>query len=86
MSPVMFPSFRARTCPTPIVGRGDKFDPEHQALLAESVGLLVVLETPGRTNRYQCPVESLAFALLISGTAARLLTFQCVTPRRRTTR
>jgi len=79
---------RGAHVPDPIVGRGDKFDPEHQALLAESVGLalLVVLETPGRANRYQCPVESLAFALLISGTAARLLTFQCVTPRRRTTR
>jgi RNA polymerase sigma factor (sigma-70 family) len=44
--------------PDPIVGRGDGFDPEHQALLAESVGLalLLVLETLG-------PAERLAFVL-----------------------
>src|SRR2546426_941767 len=39
--------------PDPIVGRGDKFDPEHQSLLAESVGLalLVVLETLAPAER-----------------------------------
>src|SRR5688572_10447724 len=33
--------------PEPIVGRADQFDPEHEALLADSVGLalLVVLDT-----------------------------------------
>src|SRR5205823_4779322 len=41
---------------------------------------------PSLCRQYQCPVESPAFALLVSGTDARLLTFQCVTPRRRTTR
>src|SRR5919112_74087 len=44
--------------PDPIVGRGDGFDPEHEALLADSVGLalLVVLET-------LAPAERLAFVL-----------------------
>ncbi len=44
--------------PDPIVGREDGADPEHQALLADSVGLalLVVLETLG-------PAERLAFVL-----------------------
>jgi RNA polymerase sigma-70 factor (ECF subfamily) len=44
--------------PDPIVGRADEFDPEHQALLADSVGLalLVVLDTLD-------PVERLAFVL-----------------------
>jgi RNA polymerase sigma factor (sigma-70 family) len=44
--------------PDPIVGRGDEFDPEHEALLGESVGLalLVVLET-------LAPAERLAFVL-----------------------
>jgi RNA polymerase sigma factor (sigma-70 family) len=44
--------------PEPIVSREDGVDPEHQALLADSVGLalLVVLETLG-------PAERLAFVL-----------------------
>jgi RNA polymerase sigma factor (sigma-70 family) len=44
--------------PDPIVSREDEFDPEHQAILADSVGLalLVVLETLG-------PAERLAFVL-----------------------
>ncbi|HEV2358712.1 MAG TPA: RNA polymerase sigma factor SigJ [bacterium] len=44
--------------PDPIVGREDRFDPEHEALLADSVGLalLVVLET-------LAPAERLAFVL-----------------------
>jgi RNA polymerase sigma factor (sigma-70 family) len=44
--------------PEPIVSREDRFDPEHQALLADSVGLalLVVLET-------LAPAERLAFVL-----------------------
>ena len=44
--------------PEPIVGREDRSDPEHQALLADSVGLalLVVLETLS-------PAERLAFVL-----------------------
>jgi len=44
--------------PDPIVGRPDGFDPEHQALLANSVGLalLVVLDTLD-------PAERLAFVL-----------------------
>jgi RNA polymerase sigma-70 factor (ECF subfamily) len=44
--------------PDPIVSRPDRIDPEHQALLADSVGLalLVVLET-------LAPAERLAFVL-----------------------
>ena len=44
--------------PEPIIGRPDAIDPEHQALLADSVGLalLVVLET-------LAPAERLAFVL-----------------------
>ena len=44
--------------PTPIVSRADGLDPEHEALLADSVGLalLVVLET-------LAPAERLAFVL-----------------------
>jgi RNA polymerase sigma factor (sigma-70 family) len=44
--------------PDPIVGREDRTDPEHEALLADSVGLalLVVLETLS-------PAERLAFVL-----------------------
>jgi RNA polymerase sigma-70 factor, ECF subfamily len=44
--------------PEPIVDRADGTDPEHEALLADSVGLalLVVLETPS-------PAERLAFVL-----------------------
>ncbi|WP_054056293.1 sigma-70 family RNA polymerase sigma factor [Alloactinosynnema sp. L-07] len=44
--------------PEPIVGQVDTIDPEHQAVLADSVGLalLVVLETLG-------PAERLAFVL-----------------------
>src|SRR4051812_42274554 len=44
--------------PEPIVSRGDGVDPEHEALLADSVGLalLVVLETLE-------PAERLAFVL-----------------------
>ncbi|MBA2636729.1 MAG: sigma-70 family RNA polymerase sigma factor [Solirubrobacterales bacterium] len=44
--------------PDPIVGRADGIDPEHEALLADSVGLalLVVLETLS-------PAERLAFVL-----------------------
>jgi RNA polymerase sigma factor (sigma-70 family) len=44
--------------PEPIVSRGDEVDPEHEALLADSVGLalLVVLET-------LTPPERLAFVL-----------------------
>jgi RNA polymerase sigma factor (sigma-70 family) len=44
--------------PDPIVSRGDRIDPEHEALLADSVGLalLVVLQT-------LAPAERLAFVL-----------------------
>src|SRR5206468_8279832 len=44
--------------PDPIVGRADGTDPEHEALLADSVGLalLVVLDT-------LAPAERLAFVL-----------------------
>jgi RNA polymerase sigma factor (sigma-70 family) len=44
--------------PEPIISRGDEVDPEHEALLADSVGLalLVVLETLS-------PAERLAFVL-----------------------
>src|SRR5690348_13539147 len=44
--------------PVPIVGRADGTDPEHEALLADSVGLalLVVLDT-------LAPAERLAFVL-----------------------
>jgi RNA polymerase sigma factor (sigma-70 family) len=44
--------------PDPVVSREDEFDPEHEALLADSVGLalLVVLET-------LTPAERLAFVL-----------------------
>src|SRR5215217_6362256 len=44
--------------PDPIVSRGDRIDPEHEALVADSVGLalLVVLET-------LTPAERLAFVL-----------------------
>jgi DNA-directed RNA polymerase specialized sigma24 family protein len=44
--------------PDPIVSREDRVDPEHEALLADSVGLalLVVLET-------LAPAERLAFVL-----------------------
>ena len=44
--------------PEPLIGRPDAIDPEHQALLADSVGLalLVVLET-------LAPAERLAFVL-----------------------
>src|SRR6266581_3822257 len=44
--------------PDPIVGREDEFDPDHQVLLSDSVGLalLVVLET-------LAPAERLAFVL-----------------------
>src|SRR6266545_3470213 len=44
--------------PDPIVSRADGIDPEHEALLADSVGLalLVVLET-------LAPAERLAFVL-----------------------
>src|SRR4051794_7083193 len=44
--------------PDPIVSRADRIDPEHEALLADSVGLalLVVLETLS-------PAERLAFVL-----------------------
>jgi len=47
-----------RYVPDPIVGREDGFDPEHEALLADSVGLalLVVLERLS-------PAERLAFVL-----------------------
>src|SRR5918994_371724 len=50
-------TFGARV-PDPIVGRADETDPEHEALLADSVGLalLVVLETLS-------PAERLAFVL-----------------------
>jgi RNA polymerase sigma-70 factor (ECF subfamily) len=46
--------------PEPIVGRADRLDPEHEALLSDSVGLalLVVLETLS-------PAERLAFVLTI---------------------
>ena len=48
----------ASTCPSPIVSPADGVDPEHEALLADSVGLalLVVLETLP-------PAERLAFVL-----------------------
>src|SRR5213075_2066992 len=44
--------------PDPIVGREDEFDPDHEVLLSDSVGLalLVVLET-------LAPAERLAFVL-----------------------
>src|SRR6266536_3149844 len=69
--------------PDPVVGRGDGFDPEHQALLAESVGLalLVVLETLGPAERlafvlhdmFGMPFEEIAAIVGRSPTAARQL-------------
>jgi RNA polymerase sigma factor (sigma-70 family) len=48
--------------PDPIVGRADETDPEHEALLADSVGLalLVVLETlsPPSGSRSCCTTRS----------------------------
>ena len=47
-----------RICPSRVANRGDEIDPEHEVLLADSVGpaLLVVLET-------LAPAERLAFVL-----------------------
>jgi RNA polymerase sigma factor (sigma-70 family) len=69
--------------PDPIVGHADKFDPEHQALLAESVGLalLVVLETLAPAERlafvlhdlFAVPFEEIAPIVGRSSTAARQL-------------
>jgi RNA polymerase sigma factor (sigma-70 family) len=69
--------------PDPIVGRGDGLDPEHEALLADSVGLalLVVLETLSPAERlafvlhdmFSGPFEEIAPIVGRSPTAARQL-------------
>jgi RNA polymerase sigma factor (sigma-70 family) len=69
--------------PEPIVSRGDEVDPEHQALLADSVGLalLVVLETLTPAERlafvlhdmFAVPFEQIAVIVDRSPNAARLL-------------
>jgi RNA polymerase sigma factor (sigma-70 family) len=69
--------------PDPIVGRGDGLDPEHEVLLAESVGLalLVVLETLAPAERlafvlhdmFAVPFEEIAPIVGRSPTAARQL-------------
>jgi RNA polymerase sigma factor (sigma-70 family) len=69
--------------PDPIVSRGDGIDPEHEALLADSVGLalLVVLETLSPAERlafvlhdmFAVPFEEIAPIVGRSPTAARQL-------------
>src|SRR5215211_942920 len=69
--------------PEPIVSRGDGTDPEHEALLADSVGLalLVVLETLSPAERlafvlhdmFAVPFEEIAPIVGRSPTAARQL-------------
>jgi RNA polymerase sigma-70 factor (ECF subfamily) len=69
--------------PDPIVGRGDGFDPEHEVLLADSVGLalLVVLETLAPAERvafvlhdmFDLPFDQIAPIVGRSPTAARQL-------------
>jgi RNA polymerase sigma-70 factor (ECF subfamily) len=69
--------------PDPIVGRGEGIDPEHEALLADSVGLalLVVLETLAPAERlafvlhdmFAVPFEEIAPIVGRSPTAARQL-------------
>ncbi len=69
--------------PEPIVSRGDGIDPEHEALLADSVGpaLLVVLETLAPAERlafvlhdmFSVPFEEIAPIVGRSPTAARQL-------------
>src|SRR5215211_567251 len=76
--------------PKPIVSRGDGTDPEHEALLADSVGLalLVVLETLSPAERlafvlhdmFAVPFEEIARILDRSPEAARQLASR---PRRR---
>src|ERR671921_1564356 len=69
--------------PDPIVGRGEGIDPEHEALLADSVGLalLVVLETLAPAERpafvlhdmFAVPFDEIAPIVGRSPTAARQL-------------
>jgi RNA polymerase sigma-70 factor, ECF subfamily len=69
--------------PEPIVSRDDEVDPEHQALLADSVGLalLVVLETLTPAERlafvlhdmFAVPFEQIAVIVDRSPNAARIL-------------
>jgi RNA polymerase sigma factor (sigma-70 family) len=69
--------------PDPVVGRADGLDPEQEALLAEGVGLalLVVLDTLTPAERlafvlhdlFAVPFEEVAAVLGRSGTAARQL-------------
>src|SRR5215213_2940655 len=69
--------------PEPIASRGDGIDPEHEALLADSVGLalLVVLETLTPAERlafvlhdmFSVPFEEIASVVGRSPTAARQL-------------
>jgi RNA polymerase sigma-70 factor (ECF subfamily) len=69
--------------PDPIISREDAADPEHQALLAESVGLalLVVLQTLGPAERlafvlhdmFAVPYDQIAGIIGRSPNAARLL-------------
>ena len=69
--------------PEPSVGRGDSFDPEHETLLAESVGLamLVVLDTLPPAERvafvlhdmFDVPFDEIASILARSPAAARQL-------------
>lgn len=69
--------------PDPLVSREDEFDPEHEALLADAVGLalLVVLETLSPAERlafvlhdmFAVPFEEIAELLERSPTAARQL-------------
>src|SRR6266480_4434162 len=69
--------------PDPIVGRQDQMDPEHEALLADSVGLalLVVLETLAPDERlafvlhdmFAMPYDEISSIVGCSSTAARQL-------------
>ena len=69
--------------PDPLVSRGDGLDPEHEAVLADSVGLalLVVLETLAPAERlafvlhdmFEVPFEEIAAILGRSQAAARQL-------------
>ena len=69
--------------PDPILSRADRIDPEHQALIADSVGLalLVVLETLGPPERlafvlhdmFAVPFEEIASIVGCSPVAARQL-------------
>ena len=73
--------------PDPVVSRADGTDPEHQALLADSVGLalLVVLDTLAPAERlafvlhdmFDLPFNEIALLVGRSANAARLLGYRC---------